>query len=205
MICPNENTEMQQVKAESFYGQTVVLDQCPECGGIWFDSCELYMPRHGEADKIESLDSDLLKFSSGIQNDRLLCPKDRSLLTRFSDPFFPDDLILARCQVCSGFWLNRGEFVKYQKYREFRQALNKPKEVIVEDNKFERDLIRVLEQNKAGDSVEMLGKVGRFLSTPVDVMSWRPQEPERLSEKERNAFDIIMTAISLITRFFIRM
>ena len=131
-------------------------------------------------------------------------PKDRSPLARFIDPFFPQDLILARCQVCSGFWLNRGEFVKYQKYREDRQALNKPKEVIVEDNTFERDLIRVLEQSKAGESVEVLGKVGRFLSTPVDVMSWRPQEPEQLSEKERNAFDIIMTAITLITRFFIR-
>jgi Zn-finger nucleic acid-binding protein len=204
MLCPNENTEMQPAKAESFYGQTVLLDQCPECGGLWFDSYELYMPRHGEANKLDLLHTDLLKSPSPVQNTKLLCPRDRNQLTLFSDPFFPQDLILARCQVCNGFWLNRGEFVKYQKYREVRQSLNKPKEIIVEDNQFERDLISVFEQNKARDTVEVLGKVGRFLSTPVDAVTWRPQEPEKLSDEEKNAYDLVMTALSLILRFFIR-
>ena len=204
MLCPNENAEMYQIKAESFYGQIVLLDQCPECGGIWFDNYELYMPKQGQADKIELLNIDSLRSFTTVQNAPLLCPKDRTKLIRFIDPFFPKDLILVRCQVCDGFWLNRGEFIKYQNYRQTRQALNKPKEIIVEDNKFERDLISVLEQNKTKDSVEVMGKVGRFLSTPMDIVTRRPLEPKQLSEKERNAFDLIITAISLIFRFFIR-
>ena len=204
MLCPNEKAEMHQVKAESFYGQTIILDQCPECGGIWFDNFELYMPKPGQAEKIELLNLDSLRSSAIVQNAMLLCPKDHTKLIRFNDPFFPKDLILSRCQVCDGFWLNRGEFFKYQKYRQTRQALNKPKEIMVEDNKFERDLIRVLEQNNAKDSVEVLGKVGRFLSTPADIVTGRPLEPHQLSEKEKNAYDLIMTAMSLIFRFFIR-
>jgi Zn-finger nucleic acid-binding protein len=204
VLCPNENTQLQQVKTDSFYGQTVILDQCPDCGGIWFDSCELYMPKQGEANKIELLNLDNLRSSTIVQNDSLLCPRDRTGLIRFIDPFFPKDLILARCQMCNGFWLNRGEFIKYQKYRQNRQARNKPKEIIVEDNKFEHDLIGVFEQNKTQDSMEVLGKVGSFLSIPVDSATWRPQKPEQLSEKERNAFDLIMTTISLIFRLFVR-
>ena len=53
MKCPNENAEMQQVKVESHYGQTVILDQCPKCGGIWFDSLELYSVKQGQAEIID--------------------------------------------------------------------------------------------------------------------------------------------------------
>jgi Zn-finger nucleic acid-binding protein len=51
MLCPNENIEMRQVKVESHYGQPVILDQCPECGGIWFDKMELYQVKQGEQRK----------------------------------------------------------------------------------------------------------------------------------------------------------
>ncbi len=204
MLCPNENREMQPVKAESHYGQTVVLDQCPGCGGIWFDSFELYMAKQGQADKIELLDVDSLQSSSAIQKSDLLCPRDQSKLVHFSDPVFPKDLILARCPVCGGFWLNRGEFTKYQHYRQERQEANKPKEILIEDGKFERDVARVWQENQTKDPTEMLGKLGSFLSTPVDTLSWRPLEPEKLSDKEKTAYSLITTALSLILRFFVR-
>lgn len=203
MICPNEKIEMQQVKTESHYGQTVILDQCSGCGGIWFDSYELYMAKQGQAGKIELLNVDSLQVSSVIENSEIHCPRDRTKLIRFSDPFFPKDLILARCPVCNGFWLNRGEFLKYQQFRQTRQESNKPKEIIIEDNKFERDMIRVFEENKTKDSTELLGKLGSFLSTPVNSVSWQPLEPDKLTDKEKNAFDLIMTALNLILRLFI--
>jgi Zn-finger nucleic acid-binding protein len=203
LICPNEKIEMQQVKTESHYGQTVILDQCPGCGGIWFDSYELYMAKQGQAGKIELLNVDSLQVSSVIENSEIQCPRDRTKLIRFSDPFFPKDLILARCPACNGFWLNRGEFLKYQQFRQIRQESNKPKEIIVEDNKFERDMIRVFEENKTKDSTELLGKLGSFLSTPVNSVSWQPLEPDKLTDKEKNAFDLIMTALNLILRLFI--
>lgn len=195
---------MQPVKAESHYGQTVMLDQCPGCGGIWFDSFELYMAKQGQSEKLELIKVDSLKACSVIENLELLCPRDHTKLIRFSDPFFPKDLILARCPVCNGFWLNRGEFLKYQQYRQTRQQMNKPKEIAIEDNKFERDIVRVFEENKTKDPTEMLGKVGNFLSMPVNSVTWQPQEPEKLSDKEKNAFDLVISALALILRLFIR-
>ena len=204
MLCPNENTEMQLVKAESYYGQTVILDQCPKCGGIWFDNLELYMPNPGEADKIELLNVPNLLFPSAIQNRSLFCPRDHTRLFRFHDPFLPKDLVLARCQACNGVWLNRGEFIKYQQYRQTRRALNKPNEIVIEDNQNEQDLLKILQEHKSQDFIEALGKLGRFLSIPTDSVTWRPLEPEKLSEKEKSALDMILTAMSLILRFFIR-
>ena len=49
MKCPNDSTEMCQVKIEGHYGQPILLEQCKECGGIWFDEMELFSARHGEA------------------------------------------------------------------------------------------------------------------------------------------------------------
>jgi Zn-finger nucleic acid-binding protein len=201
MICPNDNIEMRQVKAESHYGQPVVLDQCPGCGGIWFDHFELYKARQGEADKIELLDAGNLRTSSKIKNTGLLCPRDRVKLVHFSDPLFPKDIIIARCPACNGFWLNRGEFTKYQKYRE---TLKKPREITPEDVKLEKDIERILAEHQAGKKTDTLGKLGKFLSTPMDSATMQPLEPDKISEKEKGAIGLILNALLLILRFFLR-
>ena len=192
---------MRQVKVEAHYGQWVVLDQCPGCGGIWFDYFELYMVKQGQSDEIELLDADILRIPSEIGNSDLVCPRDQTKLVRFIDPFFPKDIIIVRCPVCNGFWLNRGEFTRYQKYR---QGLQRPREVSIADEKLERDIERILAQHKTGDSVDVLGKLGRFLSTPLDSNTWHPLEPDKLSEKEGNALNLILNVLTVILRIFIR-
>jgi Zn-finger nucleic acid-binding protein len=199
MICPNDGTEMKQVKAESHYGQTVVLDQCPGCGGIWFDHFELYKAKQGEADKIELLNADGLRTSTSIENQELICPKDRVKLVRFKDVLFPKDIVIARCPVCNGFWLNRGEFTRYQQYR---QTLVMPRELTPEDEKLTREMERILAEHKTGDTMDALGQVGKFLSTPVDPATLQPLEPEKLSEKEKNAYNTIIGALLGVLRLF---
>ena len=199
MICPNDGTEMKQVKAESHYGQTVILDQCPGCGGIWFDHFELYKAKQGEADKIELLDGNSLRTSTSIENRELVCPKDRVKLVRFQDVLFPKDIVIARCPVCNGFWLNRGEFTRYQQYR---QTLVMPRELTPEDEKLTREMERILAEHKTGDTMDALGQVGKFLSTPVDPATLQPLEPEKLSEKEKNAYNTIIGALLGVLRLF---
>jgi Zn-finger nucleic acid-binding protein len=203
VLCPNEKTELQPVTVESHYGQTVVLDQCPDCGGIWFDNFELFRARQGEAKRIEQLNVDCLRAPISIEQTELRCPRDNARLVQFSDYLFPKDLILARCPLCNGFWLNRGEFVKYQRYRQKRQDANKPKEILVEDNPVDREIIKAFEENRTSDSSLLLGRLAKFLSTPLDA-SGHPQSPDQLSEKENNALSLIMTALTLVLRFLIR-
>lgn len=76
MKCPNDNTEMCQVKIEGHYGQPILLEQCRKCGGTWFDEMKLFSAEHGEAGKIEVFDSKSLWTPTGMEKRILRCPSD---------------------------------------------------------------------------------------------------------------------------------
>lgn len=200
MFCPNENARMHQVAVSSHYGQQVIIDQCEKCGGIWFDAFELYKVKQGEAQEIEELDPDIFTAHSDIDHPTLLCPRDQAALFQYDDPNFPKGLILMRCPKCQGFWLNRGEFTKYQ---EVRQKLKDPEEKTPEDLKLEEDVKRLLESHRAGNSHDGLAKVGKFLSTPVGDSALFPFDSTRGLSDERNTLDSILSVLILLLRLFV--
>ena len=202
MNCPNDQSELRRVTAASHYGQPVILDQCPTCGGIWFDHFELYEAKLGQADTIELLDPDILRTPSVVSNAGLRCPRDRTNLVRFTDLLFPKDIIIARCPACNGFWLNRGEFTRYQRYRE---SFKKPGEAGSRDEELEQEIERLLAEHKAGTTPGSLENLGRFLSTQLDPVTWSPLDPDQLSDKEHGAFNVVINAVSLLLRLFIRL
>lgn len=165
MLCPADKTEMHRVKIISHYGQPIELDQCESCGGIWFDEAELFRAKQGEAEKIEALNTDILKNPSMIENSRLICPRDQTVLHQFTDKYFPKDIILARCPTCAGIWLNRGLFMKYQR---FRQELKRQKEKSSEDKKSEESISQLLEAHQSGYSTDTLERLGKFLLPSLD-------------------------------------
>jgi Zn-finger nucleic acid-binding protein len=201
MFCPNENAEMRPVKVESHYGQTVLLDQCPQCGGLWFDKMELYSPKAGEGEKIESINIDLLQSPSTIAGADLVCPLDHTKLVQFYDPYFPKDILIERCPLCEGFWLNRGEFTKYQNYR---KKLQQPKYIYIDDPTSVPDSNAILVERPGPGKSDTLLNLGRFLSTPMDPMTGRPQDPSRLSDKEQDSINMILGLLVTVLRFFIR-
>lgn len=200
MFCPNENARMHQAAVSSHYGQQVIIDQCEKCGGIWFDAFELYKVKQGEAQEIEELDPDIFTAHSDIDHPTLLCPRDQAALFQYDDPNFPKGLILMRCPKCQGFWLNRGEFTKYQ---EVRQKLKDPEEKTPEDLKLEEDIKRLLESHRAGNSHDGLAKVGKFLSTPVGDSALFPFDSTRGLSDERNTLDSILSVLILLLRLFV--
>jgi Zn-finger nucleic acid-binding protein len=195
MICPNDKAEMHQVKVESHYGQPIIIEQCNKCGGLWFDKFELHRIKLGESEKIEVLDSENLWTPSSIQGFELTCPKDQAKLARFSDPYFPKDIIVERCPVCDGFWLNRGEFTKYQKAR---QEMKTPKEKSVEETKFKKDVREILAAYQDEGNTSTLGRLGKFLSTPLDETSLEPLNPEEMSPEEGCNLDTILNVLTSI-------
>ncbi len=203
MLCPNDNVEMSPVKIESHYGQPIIIDQCKKCGGIWFDNFELSRAKLGEAVKIEQLNAALLASPTVIQNSKLLCPRDKRELARFNDAYFPKDIIVARCPVCEGFWLNRGEFTKYQ---QSRSELKQPKEIIISNSgtKSDEAIQRILEQYQSGSSTDTLTRLGKFLSTPVDNMTLRPEESAEVSPAVDRTINIALNVLMLVLRFFLR-
>ncbi len=207
MKCPVDNTEMHQVTVESHYGQPIFLDQCRECGGVWFDETELFRARQGEAEKIEVFDTDGLWSPTNIEKRDLRCPLDRSRLVLFKDRYFPEDIILARCPVCNGVWLNRGEFTKFQRARP-RRGLQRPGERSVKDKKLEEGVKRILSEYQsqgAGDRLETLERLGRFLSAPAGHGSLLPSgQPQGRLGPEKTANLVLNLLMSLFMAFILR-
>jgi Zn-finger nucleic acid-binding protein len=200
MICPNDNVEMHQVKIQSHYGQPVILEQCDKCGGIWFDESELYRAKQGEAEKVELLDTENLWTPSAIENSIRICPRDGAKLSRFTDRYFPEGIFVERCHVCSGFWLNRGEFTKYQKAR---LELLHPKEKSPDDIKLQENIQRLLESHKNGGADDTLGRLARFLSTPIDEQTLLPLNSAPRSPAEENNLNIVLNVLITVLRLFI--
>jgi len=200
MFCPNEKARMRQVGVPSHYGQQVIIDQCEGCGGIWFDAFELFKVKLGEAQGIESLDSDRLRAPSGIDNPRLLCSRDRTALVQYKDPNFPSELILMRCPKCQGFWLNRGEFTRYQ---ETRREMMLPKEKTLDDQKLGEEVKRMLQLSRDSMSTESLGKLGAFLSSPAHERVLSSFGSNQGFDEEAKAFDTVLNVLLVLLRLFI--
>lgn len=189
------------MRIESHYGQPLILEQCKKCGGIWFDESELYRAKHGEAERIELLDSERLRIPSYIQNSKFLCPKDQNELIRFRDAYFSKDIIVESCTICRGFWLKRGEFVKYQKVRQIRQ---RPKEESPEDKKFEENIEKMLALHSSGGTLDVLGRLGKFLSTPLDRHTLRPLESAQRTPAEDRALNLTLNILTSILNALVR-
>jgi Zn-finger nucleic acid-binding protein len=201
MKCPNDNTEMCQVKIEGHYGQPILLEQCKKCGGIWFDEMELFSARRGEAEKIEVFDSKSLWTPTNIEKRILRCPLDQSELFRFKDRYFLKGIILERCPSCNGIWLNRGDFTKFQ---QARQELKRPKERGSEDKRLEEDIKRILSANHAEAASNTLEKLGGFLSMPIDRATLLPLEQSEKQLEQGKTGNLILDVLMLVLMTLIR-
>jgi Zn-finger nucleic acid-binding protein len=201
MKCPNDNTDMCQAKIEGHYGQPILLEQCKECGGIWFDETELFSARNGEAEKIELFDSKSLWTPTIMVKQTLRCPLDKSELFRFKDRYFLKGIILERCPSCNGIWLNRGDFTKFQ---QSRQELKRPKEKCSEDKKLEEDIKSILASYSGETAGNTLEKLGTFLSTPIDRATLLPLEQSWDQLEQGKTGNSILDALMLVLIALIR-
>jgi Zn-finger nucleic acid-binding protein len=203
MNCPNDNAPMHQVQITANYGQPLFLDQCDCCGGIWFDESELYRARQGEADKVDLLDTYILTKSTPIVNPVHCCPKDGTNLICFTDPYFPAGIIVERCPSCNGFWLNRGEFTKFQ---HARQELLRPKEPTPADKQLPEDVEIILADQYGEANNDVLSRLGKFLTTPLDakiMLPFNSQDSDDDSSNAGNTISAVLNVLTTLLRLFV--
>ena len=203
MKCPDCGEKLNKVYTESEYGQAIELNQCPACGGIWFDEWELYPLNQEKAKKIDRLDFEKLHHRSAVKKESKLCPKCGKKLRIFKDPNIPKDFEIETCPKCFGLWLNQGETVKYKRYQEAKKKKKEKKPKTKEERKIEENIEKLLEFHKSSDT---LGNIGRFLSTPIDRYTMCPL-PSYKSKENISVEKIaqITTAIlNLLLRLFTR-
>ena len=191
---------MHRVQITANYGLPLFLDQCDTCGGIWFDESELYRAKQGEAEKIDLLDTYILSTSTPVNSKAHLCPRDGAQLCRFNDANFPKDIFIERCPSCNGFWLNRGEFTKFQ---HARQAMLTPKEPTEADKKLQEQIQSILADQKNGDNESVLTKLNAFLSQPIDGSESLSPDSNDNSTEGANPVGVILNVATTLLRLFV--
>ena len=169
ILCPNCRTKMHTVETESHYGANIFLDQCPACGGLWFDRRELYRIKDGEAANIHTnvdpLDIDKLGELVPIERN-LICPNDKAPLQLFGDPLFPKTIEIERCPECGGFWFNHGEFSDFQKWRsKHKKDIESGKNELDTETKERVNKLIAMHGDKG--MYNSIGNLGEFLSQPA--------------------------------------
>jgi len=162
MRCPNCEREMEEVKVTSHYDTPIFVEQCSSCGGLWFDQLELFRIKHDQAGR---LDKSLLQKDKVFTKERLKCPRDGKELIVFHDPHFPEEIKVESCTQCRGFWFNRGELSHLQIHRN--------KKTKMADQKLREQIRKMLHLHRSGMS-DVVGTLGRFLSTPIDRETLTP-------------------------------
>ncbi|MEA1936504.1 MAG: zf-TFIIB domain-containing protein [Patescibacteria group bacterium] len=214
MKCPDCGKNLKEVLASARYGTKIKIDQCQNCGGIWFDDFELLPIPKEEVERIENVNVSKLQKKSLFKDSDNLCPKCLVKLKIFKDYNFPKQLEVEYCEKCDGLWMNRGEATDFKIWQEEKIARNKKvltenKKVLTEeDKKFQED-IRILLASHKGDDFGVLGEVGKLLATRMDPRTLRPLDSgsgharRGMTGTNKTAL-IIMNILYVLLRLFLR-
>lgn len=107
--CPKCAKAMHRIEFES-----VAVDRCESCGGLWFDLLE-HRHLRDEFPNADALDTrPAPPISEEDQNKAPLlgCPRCRVQMTRLKDTD-RRDVIYDYCAVCKGTFFEAGEFRRY--------------------------------------------------------------------------------------------
>ena len=193
---------MHAVETKSHYGADLFLDQCPTCGGLWFDRRELYRVREGKAAdiraKVDPLDISKLEELVPLEK-KLLCPRDGTQLELFTDSLFPKSIEIERCPECGGFWFNHGEFVDFQKWRSEHKKIHMSGENTLSPELKEK-INKLLLAHNDENEYDSIGNLGKFLSQPVHEGSLKKLHGVKEEETSFMYINIIMALLRLFLR-----
>jgi len=182
--CPGCGGSLKGVYAEANYGRYLMLDQCQNCGGIWFDRWELYFLRDDEANRLDPIDGERLLIPTTFRKGLCICPRCEVDLESFHDPNLPEDARIERCHQCNGLWLKRGELKRYANHK---KALGKTQTTSPS-----------LNQEDCQKRLETLQGLGKALSTRVT--------PEiNLDEPEMGGTELKKDLVFLILQVLLRL
>jgi Zn-finger nucleic acid-binding protein len=107
MKCPNDRTDMVEKKLGS-----ILLEECPSCGGIWFEKGELQFAKDALEPDINWMEVEVLAPTEGdeISKSKKECPKDGTGM--FQVPYGKSGVNVDVCPACEGIWLDNHELEK---------------------------------------------------------------------------------------------
>jgi uncharacterized protein len=91
---------------------TIEIDECPNCNGVWFDKDELRQSKDIYDPDLNWMDFDIWKHKDQFKvlENSLSCPscEKQMVVINYADTKVEIDY----CPYCQGVWLDSGEFMK---------------------------------------------------------------------------------------------
>jgi Zn-finger nucleic acid-binding protein len=113
MNCPKGHGELKAVNVGS-----IRIEQCPRCGGAWYDSGELRILKDKEASGDYCwIDFDLWKDADkfrAARQQRYDCPSDSTKMTTVH--YGESPVTVDICSQCRGIWLDKHEYDEIVRY-----------------------------------------------------------------------------------------
>jgi Zn-finger nucleic acid-binding protein len=107
MNCPKCNHELAVNRLD-----TIQIDECPSCGGTWFDRDELRLAKDQADPDLNWMDFELWQHQDRFKvlEKKTVCPKCRVDMVAID---YDDTKVeIDHCLLCEGVWLDAGEFEK---------------------------------------------------------------------------------------------
>ena len=165
MVCPHCANNLKPVSIQNKYGQAVIVDQCENCGGLWFDEWELFPLESKEIEKIDKISGEKLGQKIFPHIGSNFCPKCNQALAAFKDPVIPSCIEMSHCKKCGGYWLNQGETLEYKQWQDKKKA-----QALAEE-KAEATAKAMAEQHLQASP---LYNFGNLLSAPIEPYHLTP-------------------------------
>jgi Zn-finger nucleic acid-binding protein len=122
VFCPLCQEELEKT---IFYGAEI--DYCPKCLGLWFEEDELRLAKDKKDEELNWLDIDLWREKRKFRISRNLKPCPFCRLPLYEINYGKSNVKVDLCSLCSGIWLERGEFkriIEYLKEQKDYEVLN---------------------------------------------------------------------------------
>jgi Zn-finger nucleic acid-binding protein len=97
----------------------VRIDECDNCGGLWFDRDELKRAKDSTDEELAWLDFDIFEEKENKYHkseSSKLCPKDEAHLNKLT--YSHSSVSIDACPVCHGIFLEKDEFENIIKFLE---------------------------------------------------------------------------------------
>ena len=88
----------------------------------------------------------------------------------------------------------------FTKYQKFRDDLMRPNEKGPEDKVLEKSVRELVASYQAGQTTDVLGRLGKFLSTPVDESTSLPEDSAQATPLAGSAVSLALDILITILR-----
>lgn len=205
MKCLSCSSKLKEVKFKN-----ALIDICPECKGIWFDSGEFvdFVKTLTESEEISPqtprlFEKDTAQTVDTIKEKERVCPKCGKKLEKFNYAY-DSNVFLDKCPSCEGLWADGGEVKEVARYLKEDPRIKVIGEAFIERDRTLEDLAELSESLMKPVSRLMYPFVLFMPFMPKIIIPFSDDNPRQRIPTITISIIILCTLIFIGQAFFVR-